>query len=95
MNAWKIHRLGNKDKISQEKRKFYIALGLIKAEQKVEKLSNHEEIEGGTHKFNEGRSSKNSWQDEVRNNKIGHIIIQQTERGRCREGETHTIFAFE
>lgn len=98
VNAWKLYRLANKSSISQVNFRAYIVVCLMKSEeQEIEQNEREEDEESSqpsTSTVTMGRPSKNSLPNEVRQDKVGHIIIKHAEsaRRRCRQCSNHTVF---
>jgi hypothetical protein len=82
VNAWKIHGLANKEKMTQLQFRSYLAMTLMKFEgtetQEEEQICDIEETVNreSTH-LDYGQPSKDSLPNEVRCDRIGHLIVEK------------------
>lgn len=97
VNSWKLYRLVNHDKISQIDFRSYLVLLLIKSEEiKIPQCI--AEIRGDNvpspSLATKGRPSKNSLPENIRLDKVGHVISEHANkaRRRCKLCKNHTIF---
>lgn len=81
-NCWKLYRKVNNSNITQLDFKSYLAVRLLKSDVECEET------------FARGRPSRDPVPNEVRLDRVGHVIIKHSEkaRRRCKQCQNHTIF---
>lgn len=89
VNAWKIHNIANESNMPLLDFKSYIARSLLQ----------FESVEPIARSINDqprrGRPAVNSVLDEVRKDKVGHLIVRDETRQRCRVCKSQTIYRCE
>jgi hypothetical protein len=98
VNAWKIHGLANKEKMTQLKFRSYLAMTLMKFEgtetQEEQNCDIEETVNRESTPLDYGRPSKDSLPNEVRCDRVGHFIVEEEnkKRRRCRLCKSTTIY---
>ncbi|XP_025192062.1 piggyBac transposable element-derived protein 3-like [Melanaphis sacchari] len=101
VNAWKVHNLANKSKMSQLDFKSYIAVALMKMNEPApENNIQDQDTSGPSNQINlsfnpnYGRPSKSALPVEIRVDNFGHVIVEDKNkaRRRCRQCKSTTIY---
>ena len=102
VNSWKVHRLANENTMSHLEFRSYLCMALMKSEgsesRDAEENSDREDSRNGTQEnSNKGRPSKNALPEEIRFDRVGHVIREDSEkaRRRCRLCKSNTIYKCE